>query len=174
VGELPQHGYFPLAISQKYPCRFCGYTWSSSHQALGLKWLGESTHVRLCVSKSQKRRVLDYIKIRQEEQGVEIAAQGTLLSEHACKDGFFVLPAWFKGVTREMIIAQEQNFGPVVTVSKFESEEKAIAIAKSSHYGLTSRFYIRDVERSSRVPRKFDTRITFNNHYFSSAVSTPF
>jgi hypothetical protein len=56
----------------------------------------------------------------------------------ACRDGFFVPPSLFKGVTREMSIAKEEIFGQAITGLKFESEEEAVAITNNSPYGLTS------------------------------------
>lgn len=65
------------------------------------------THVGPCVSKKQQERVLNYIEIG-KNAGAQIAAQGHLPSDPACKNGFFVQPTAFKNITRDMRIAQEE------------------------------------------------------------------
>jgi acyl-CoA reductase-like NAD-dependent aldehyde dehydrogenase len=117
--------------------------------------MNPATHVGPCVSRSQQQKVLEYIRIGQEE-GAEIVAQAPLPKDPECKDGFFVAPTLFKGVKRNMRIAQEEMFGPVVTVTTFETEDEAISITNQSAYGLTACVYTRDMERSNRVSRKLD------------------
>ena len=114
-----------------------------------------ATHVGPSVSKPQQQKVLEYIRIGKEE-GAEIVAQAPLPKDPACKDGFFVPPTLFKGVTREMRIAQEEMFGPVVTVMAFETEDEAVSTTNESAYGLTAVIFTRDMERSNRVARKVD------------------
>ena len=117
--------------------------------------MDSATHVGPCVSKPQQQKVLEYIRLGQEE-GAEIVAQAPLPKDPACKDGFFVPPTLFKGVERDMRIAKEEMFGPVVTVTSFESEDEAVSITNESTYGLTACIFTRDMERSNRVSRKVD------------------
>ncbi|KAH7419191.1 dehydrogenase [Cadophora sp. MPI-SDFR-AT-0126] len=98
--------------------------------------MSKETHVGPSVSRAQQERVLNYIEIGNAE-GAKIAAQASLPSDPACKDGYFVPPTLFTGVTRDMRIAKEEIFGPVVTVLKFENEKEALSIANESDYGLT-------------------------------------
>jgi acyl-CoA reductase-like NAD-dependent aldehyde dehydrogenase len=55
-----------------------------------------------------------------------------------------------------MRIAKEEMFGPVVTVTSFESEDEAVSITNESAYGLTACIFTRDMERSNRVSRRVD------------------
>jgi acyl-CoA reductase-like NAD-dependent aldehyde dehydrogenase len=114
-----------------------------------------ATHVGPCVSRTQQQKVLEYIRIGKEE-GAEIVAQAPLPKDSSCKDGFFVPPTLFKGVKRDMRIAKEEIFGPVVTVTPFDTEDEAISITNESAYGLTACIFTRDMERSNRVSRKVD------------------
>ncbi len=131
------------------------------------------THVGPCVSKKQQERVMKYIEIG-KNNGAEIAAQGELPSDPACKNGFFVRPTVFKNVTRDMTIAQEEMFGPVVTVTSFETEEEALSITNESKYGLVSYVYTRDHEKALRLSRKIDAGVVFLNNNYRLFLGTPF
>jgi hypothetical protein len=71
-------------------------------------------------------------------------------------------------------VAQEEIFGPVVTVTTFETEEEAIAIANSSEYGLFAGIYTRDSERALRVARRIDVGVVLINNYFRGILGLPF
>jgi acyl-CoA reductase-like NAD-dependent aldehyde dehydrogenase len=132
-----------------------------------------ATHVGPCISKAQQQKVLEYIRIG-KEAGAKIVAQAPLPKDPACKDGFFVPPTLFKGVTRDMRIAKEEIFGPVVTVTSFENEDEAVSITNESAYGLTACIFTRDMERSNRVSRKVDVGMVWVNHYWRNITGTPF
>ncbi len=83
-------------------------------------------------------------------------------------------PTLFTGVTREMRIAIEEIFGPVVTVTVFDTEEEAVSIANQSEYGLMCGLYSRDAERAFRTARKIDAGMVLVNNYFRGILGTPF
>ena len=135
--------------------------------------MDSKTHVGPCVSKQQQERVLNYIK-KGEDAGAKIAAQGNLPANEKCKKGFFVRPTLFRDVTRDMIIAQDEMFGPIVTVTSFDSEEEAVSITNESKYGLTNIILSRDNERCLRTARKIDAGMVWINNYFRNILGTPF
>ena len=120
------------------------------------------THVGPAVSRTQQEKVLAYVR-KGEESGAKIAAQGTVTKDPKCKDGFFVPPTLFVDVTREMVIAQEEMFGNVVTVTPFDDEEDAISITNESKFGLVCCIYSRDHERCMRTARRVDAGMIFVN-----------
>jgi len=65
-------------------------------------------------------------------------------------------------------------FGPVVTVTTFETEEEAIAITNASEYGLFAGVYTRDSERALRVARRIDVGVVLINNYFRGILGLPF
>lgn len=132
-----------------------------------------ATHVGPLISKAQQQRVLDYIRIGRAE-GARIAAQGALPADPALAGGFFVPPTLFTGVTREMRIATEEIFGPVVTVTAFSSEDDVVEIANASEYGLLAGIYSRDSTLAFRVARRLEVGMVFVNNYFRSILGTPF
>ena len=84
-----------------------------------------------------------------KDADAEIATHGNLPFDPVCKDEFLALPPGtvFKHVTREMAIIQEEMFGPVDTVTPFETEDEAVSITNASKYGLVGYVYTRDHEK---------------------------
>ena len=132
-----------------------------------------ATHVGPVVTKTQQQKVLDYIRIG-EHEGAKIVAQAQLPADPALAGGFFVPPTLFTGVTRDMRIATEEIFGPVVTVTAFDTEDEAVAIANEPEYGLLAAVYTRDSERAFRTARRLDSGMVLINNYFRGMLGTPF
>ncbi|KAL1846911.1 hypothetical protein Plec18167_001545 [Paecilomyces lecythidis] len=132
------------------------------------------THVGPQVTKAQQERVLRYIKSAEEDARVKIAAQADLPTDPRCKNGYFVRPTLITDVTRDMVIAQEEMFGPVVTVTPFDTGDEAVSIVNESQYGLTSAFYSKDNEKCLRCARKVDVGLVFVNNYFRNVLGMPF
>ena len=132
-----------------------------------------ATHVGPVVSKPQQQRIIDYIRIGQAE-GAEIAAQGQLPENPELAGGFHVPPTLFTAVTRNMRIATEEIFGPVMTVTAFSTEDEAVEIANESEYGLLAGVYSSDSATAFRVARRLEVGMVFINNYFRGILGTPF
>ena len=91
-------------------------------------------------------RVLRYIDVGRSE-GARVVAGGSRILEET--GGYFVPPTIFDGVRNDMRIAQEEIFGPVLTVIDFETEAEALAIANDTPYGLAAH---RSTRRTSTWP----------------------
>ena len=89
------------------------------------------------VSQKQLDTVLGYIEIGQKE-GAKLVAGGERLTDAGLDKGFFIAPTIFADVTPEMTIAQEEIFGPVLSVLRYSDEEEGIRIANSTPYGLAA------------------------------------
>lgn len=131
------------------------------------------THIGPVVTKVQQKSVLEYLRMG-EQQGARIAAQAALPTDPRLANGFYVPPTLFTGVTREMRIAQEEMFGPIATVTAFDTEDEAVSIANESEYGLICGIYSRDAERALRVARRIDVGMVLVNNYFRGVLGTPF
>jgi acyl-CoA reductase-like NAD-dependent aldehyde dehydrogenase len=89
------------------------------------------------------------------------------------ESGFFVQPTVFADVTSEMAIFREEIFGPVLTITTYETEEEAIALANDSEYGLSGGVWSGDEERAMRVARALRTgQVSINGGAFN--ISAPF
>ncbi len=132
-----------------------------------------TTHVGPVITKVQQQKVLEYIRIGRDE-GATIVAEASLPTDPRLANGFYVAPTLFTGVTRDMRIAREEIFGPVVAVTSFETEQEAIAITNESEYGLVAGVYTRDMERGFRLSRTIDAGIVFLNNFHRLFLGTPF
>ncbi|MFJ8025730.1 aldehyde dehydrogenase family protein [Streptomyces sp. NPDC096311] len=158
------------SVHDRFLERFCAAT-EGLHVGDGLD---EATDIGPMVDRAQQERVLSYIEIGQQE-GARVAARGRVPDDPKFRNGFWVAPTVFTGVTEKMRIAQEEIFGPVCSVMRFESYEEAIRIANSTDYGLTAAVYTRDQEQASRAARDIEAGIVFVNNYFrGSLLGSPF
>ncbi len=114
-------------------------------------------HVGPCVDEAQFRTVLQYIEIGRSE------AKLALGGERVGDKGYLVAPTVFVGVKPEMRIAQEEIFGPVLSILEVTDFEEAMRVANGVKYGLTSSIYTRDVGRVFQYLEHIETGITHVN-----------
>jgi len=132
-----------------------------------------ATEVGPMVTRAQQLRVLEYIGIG-ESEGAKILAQGALPEDPDLADGFYVPPTLFTNVTADMRVANEEIFGPVVTVLRFRDEEEAVRIANGTSFGLVAGVYTRDNERALRVSKQIRAGVVTVNNYVRAAIGSPF
>ncbi len=124
--------------------------------------LAKATQMGPVINEAQMKKVLGYIETGRKE-GAQLALGGQSMREGALAKGFFIEPTVFIGVDEEMRIAQEEIFGPVVSVLKAKSLEDAIAMANNVKYGLSSSIYTQDVNNSAIAERDLDAGIVYIN-----------
>jgi acyl-CoA reductase-like NAD-dependent aldehyde dehydrogenase len=96
-------------------------------------------------------------------EGANLLTGGKRLKGKAHAAGYFFAPTIFAGVKPAMRIAQEEVFGPVVTLLQFDSFDEAVEIANGISYGLSTAIYTRDVNRAYRAMRDLQAGITYVN-----------
>jgi aldehyde dehydrogenase (NAD+) len=117
--------------------------------------LAEGTRVGPLVSEAQRDRVRGYIA-RGTEEGATLAAGGADPPE-GLERGWFVRPTVFADVRPGATIAQEEIFGPVLSVIPYGSEDEAVEIANSTPYGLAGAVWSGDQDRAVAVARRLRT-----------------
>src|SRR5579862_5458650 len=114
------------------------------------------------VSQKQYQRVESYIR-KGIEEGAEVLVGGEGRPK-GLEAGYFVKPTVFVNVKNDMTIAQEEIFGPVLSVIAYDSEDEAIRIANDSKYGLHSAVLGSDIQRARRVASQLRAgRVVINN-----------
>ncbi len=107
------------------------------------------------VSAAQRERVRGYID-KGLGEGAELVAGGAE-APPGLDQGFFVQPTVFSSVTRDMTIAREEIFGPVLVIMPYDTEEEAIEIANDTDYGLAGAVWSGDPDRAKSVARRLRT-----------------
>jgi len=102
-------------------------------------------------SASQRRTVLDYIRVGQQE-GARLLSGGAALPS-GLERGFYVRPTLFADVDNSMRIAQEEIFGPVLCLVPYEDEEQAVRLANESPFGLSSAVWAGTPARALELAR---------------------
>ena len=120
--------------------------------------------------KSTRRERIDAGK----REGARVVRDGSAPSKPDLKAGYFVEPTIFADVDPNMSVAQEEIFGPVVTVIPFEDEKDAIRIANDSKYGLFATVWTGDPARGHRVAGKIKSGMVGINMPFTAFPGIPF
>jgi len=135
--------------------------------------IDEKTDMGPVASSDQEKKVLEYIDIGKKE-GDQLLAGGKKLTGGAYDRGFFISPTVF-AVDRKRRLAQEEIFGPVLSVLKAKDYEDAVAIANSVKYGLSSSIYTNDLRWAFRAMHELEAGITYiNAPTIGAEVQLPF
>jgi len=124
--------------------------------------LDPSTDMGPAISKKQLETVMNFVEIGKAE-GAKLAAGGHRLEGGHYADGWFHQPTIFADVTPGMRIAQEEIFGPVVSVIPIDGLEQGVDVANGVAYGLSSAIYTRDVNAAFSAMRDLHTGIVYVN-----------
>lgn len=132
-----------------------------------------STDMGAQISAAQMERILGYIRTGIEE-GAELRCGGQRDTEGEKARGLFVKPTVFTGVKPHMKIAQEEIFGPVLSVMRFRDREEAAEIANSTIYGLVSAVWTRDIGLAHWMARRIKAGSVWVNAYNCFDSASPF
>jgi aldehyde dehydrogenase (NAD+) len=135
--------------------------------------LDPKTTVGPIVNAKQLERIHSYTGIGIEE-GARLVVGGVKL-EDSPEGGFFYSPTLFDHATPDMRIAQEEIFGPTITVIRVSGDDEAIAVANGTRYGLSAAVYTRDTVRALRAVRDLQAGLVYlNAPTIGSEIHLPF
>lgn len=129
----------------------------------------ETTDVGPVISPRHEQSILNYIQIGKQEGAAAITGGSKVWAEPYAR-GNYVEPTIFTGVTPDMRIAQEEIFGPVVTVTAFHDDQEAIRIANGVKYGLAGGIWTQDIDRALYTASRLNAGQIYLNSYYSPAL----
>ncbi|MED4601381.1 aldehyde dehydrogenase [Paenibacillus validus] len=131
------------------------------------------TEMGPAANKPQYDRILGMIS-KGKDEGAKLVYGGHAVTDHELKNGYFIAPAIFIDVDNKSTIAQEEIFGPVLSVIPFTDQDEAVQIANDSKYGLASGIWTSNVKRVHRLARQIQAGTVWVNTYRTSAAQAPF
>jgi acyl-CoA reductase-like NAD-dependent aldehyde dehydrogenase len=135
--------------------------------------LDASTQVGPVTTRPQYEKILDYIRIAKEE-GAVCRLGGAPAEREECGSGWFVEPTIFTGVNPEMRIANEEVFGPVLSVIPFDDEDEAVRIANNTVYGLAAGVWTQSIRRALLMSERLEAGTVWVNTYRAVSYMSPF
>jgi aminomuconate-semialdehyde/2-hydroxymuconate-6-semialdehyde dehydrogenase len=135
----------------------------------------DATEVGALVTEAHRRKVEGYVALAEEEGG-EILTGGKRPADlpERVRDGWFLEPTVIAGLDCNRRVMQEEIFGPVVTVTPFDSPDEAIAYANGTRYGLSASVWTRDLQKAHRVAAAIDSGTVWVNTWLLRDLRVPF
>jgi aldehyde dehydrogenase (NAD+) len=133
----------------------------------------ETTQVGPITTRPQYRKVLDYIEIAKKE-GADCVLGGGPATRPECGAGWFVEPTVFAGVRPSMRIAQEEVFGPVLSIIPFDDDDEAFDIANDTQYGLAAGVWTQNIGVALTAAKRLEAGTVWINTYRAVSYLSPF
>ncbi|MBV8959584.1 MAG: aldehyde dehydrogenase family protein [Actinobacteria bacterium] len=135
----------------------------------------ETVDLAPLINRTQRDRVLEYIRVGKHDDGATLLTGGQVLDEGVLSKGNYIAPTVFTDATPAMRIAQEEIFGPVTTVLPVPDLDAAIAAANSTQYGLSASIYTNDMTAAMRAVTELEFGIVYvNAPTIGAEVQMPF
>lgn len=132
-----------------------------------------TTQVGPVTTRPQYEKILSYIDIAKNE-GAQCVLGGQAASRPECGDGWFVEPTIFTGVRNDMRIAQEEVFGPVLSIIKFKNDDEAVELANDVLYGLAAGVWTQSINRALDISSRVRAGTVWVNAYRVVSYMSPF
>jgi aminomuconate-semialdehyde/2-hydroxymuconate-6-semialdehyde dehydrogenase len=133
-----------------------------------------STHLGALVSEAHLKKVLGYVALAKEEGGKILTGGNQIKIEGRCANGYFMEPTVIVGLDEKCRTNQEEIFGPVVTITPFDTEEQALSFANSTTYGLAATIWTENLKKAHRVAHQIKSGIIWINCWLHRDLRTPF
>jgi aminomuconate-semialdehyde/2-hydroxymuconate-6-semialdehyde dehydrogenase len=136
--------------------------------------LENGTDVGAIVSKQHFEKILSYIDLAQKEGGKILTGGHQITVDGRCENGWFIGPTVIENLSHDCRTNQEEIFGPVVTITPFDTEGEVLGYANSVRYGLSATVWTENLSRAHRVAEKLDSGIIWINCWLLRDLRTPF
>lgn len=132
------------------------------------------TDLGAVVSFQHLQKILSYVELAKEEGGIILTGGNQKQPEGRCKNGWFMEPTIIEGLSNHCRTNQEEIFGPVVTISPFDTEDEVINLANGTPYGLAASIWTEKIGKANRVAEKIKTGVVWINCWMIRDLRTPF
>jgi len=126
------------------------------------------------VSKSHLEKVLSYVALAKEEGGTILTGGEQVFLSGEYSGGYYMRPTIIEGLTYDCRTNQEEIFGPVVTITPFDTEEEVLMMANSTQYGLSATVWTENLTRAHRMADQLQSGIVWLNSWMVRDLRTPF
>lgn len=126
------------------------------------------------VSKPHMEKVLSYVQLAKEEGGTVLTGGNQVHLEGEYAEGYYIAPTVIEGLSYDCRTNQEEIFGPVVTITPFDTEEEVLMMANSTEYGLAATVWTENLTRAHRVANELESGIVWINCWLVRDLRTPF
>ncbi len=126
------------------------------------------------VSKAHLEKVCSYIELAKEEGGTVLSGGVRVEMPEPYQNGYYLRPTVIEGLRYDCRTNQEEIFGPVVTITPFDTEEEVLIMANSTPYGLSATLWTSDLKRAHRMAEKIESGIVWINAWLVRDLRTPF
>lgn len=133
-----------------------------------------STEQGALISAEHHAKVRGYLDLARREGGTILCGGQVVSPPGRCATGWFLSPAVIEGLPPECRTSQEEIFGPVVSLYRFQTEDEAVRLANDTSYGLASVVWTGSLDRAHRVARDLQAGITWVNCWMVRDLRTPF
>ena len=125
-------------------------------------------------SKAHLEKILFYIDLAGKEGGKILCGGSRVTVKGRCKDGWFIAPTVIEGLSYDCRTNREEIFGPVVSLTPFDTEEEVLRYANSTEYGLASTIWTSNLNKAHRVADRIQSGIVWINCWMLRDLRTPF
>ena len=136
--------------------------------------LDAKTNIGAVVSQPHLEKILSYIKLAKEEGGNILHGGNQVKLDGRCENGYFIQPTIIENLAHDCRTNQEEIFGPVVTITPFDTEDEVLNYANSVEYGLSATVWTENLSRAHRVAEKIESGIVWVNCWLLRDLRTPF
>ena len=136
--------------------------------------LSDKARMGAVVSREHMEKVLSYIELAKEEGGTLLTGGHRVQLDGRCERGYFIAPTVFENLPASCRTNQEEIFGPVVTLTPFDTEEEALAMANGTAYGLAATIWTSDLKTAHRMAAGLHAGIIWVNCWLLRDLRTPF
>jgi acyl-CoA reductase-like NAD-dependent aldehyde dehydrogenase len=121
----------------------------------------------------QLNKVQEFVDSAKED-GADLVYGGARPDDPELGKGWFYMPTIFDNVRNDMYVAQEEIFGPVLSVMTFREEEEVVSMANDSSYGLAAGVWTKDIQRAHKIAREIQAGTVWINTYRAVSYASPF